>query len=105
MAWRAPWAQRTLPRRDGHSVPAYTSLSVKEANIEPIGKYPKKRLATRFAESALAYTYYDPGKNDHVFERSYALAASEGQDGVAKFFLDMFEHESLFDAVYDQMAQ
>ena len=78
---------------------------MKEANIEPIGKYPKKRLATMCAELALAYRYRDPRKNDYVFERSYALAASEGRDMVAAFFLDIFEHESRFDAVYDRMAQ
>ena len=58
-----------------------------------------------FAEKALADQYYDPRKNDFVFERTYALAVSEGRDMVVPFLLDLFENEDRFDAVYDRMAQ
>ena len=81
-----------------------TSLSVKEANFEPIGEYSMKRLATMFAEKALAYQYYDPRKNDYVFDRAYALAVSEGRGIVVDFFLDLFDNEPRFDLIYGRMA-
>ena len=63
------------------------------------------RMATMFAEKALAYQNHDPRKNDYVFERAYALAVSEGRNMVVPFFFDLFENENRFDAVYDRMAQ
>ena len=43
--------------------------------------------------------------NEYVFERAYDLAASESRDGVAKYFIDIFEHESYFDRSYDLLSQ
>ena len=82
-----------------------TTLSVKAANIEPISKHPKKKLAIMFARKALDYQYHDPRLNDYVFERAYDFAASEVQPGVTQFFFDMFSREKLFDEIYDLMSK
>ena len=81
-----------------------TTLSVKEANFEPTGKYTMKKLLAMFAEKALAYQYHDPRMNNYVFERVYALAVSEGRDMLVPFLFDIFDNEDRFDAVYNIMS-